>query len=55
VWRCEQSGFVAAALRELSVGLCKGNYLMDWASLGGSAGVSRRASAREFGLCRMCD
>jgi hypothetical protein len=33
-----KSGFVAAALQELSVGLCKGNYLMHRASLAGVAG-----------------
>jgi hypothetical protein len=37
-----KSGFVAAALRELSAGLCKGNYLMHRAVLGWLAGVSRR-------------
>jgi hypothetical protein len=35
-----KSGFVAAALQELSVGLCKGNYLMHRASQGGLAGVA---------------
>jgi hypothetical protein len=35
-----KSGFVAAALRELGEGLCKGNYLMHPVSLGVSAGVS---------------
>jgi hypothetical protein len=35
-------GFVAAALRELSLGLCKGNYLMHRASLGVLAGVAAR-------------
>jgi hypothetical protein len=37
-----KSGFVAAALQELSVGLCKGNYLMHRASLGVLAGVAGR-------------
>jgi hypothetical protein len=31
---------MAAALRELCIGLCKGNYLMHRASLGGLAGVA---------------
>jgi hypothetical protein len=35
-----KSGFVAAALWERSIGLCKGNYLMDRASLGVLAGVA---------------
>jgi hypothetical protein len=35
-----KSGFVAVALQELSVGLCKGNYLMHRASLGVLAGVA---------------
>jgi hypothetical protein len=35
-----KSGFVAAALRELSVGLCKGNYLMHRSLLGVLAGVA---------------
>jgi hypothetical protein len=37
-----KSGFVAAAIRELSVGLCRGNYQMYGASLGLLAGVSGR-------------
>jgi hypothetical protein len=35
-----KSGFVAAALRELSEGLCKGNYLMHRSLLGVLAGVA---------------
>jgi hypothetical protein len=35
-----KSSFVAAALREFSVGSCKGNYLMHQASLGVLAGVA---------------
>jgi hypothetical protein len=35
-----KSGFVAAAIRELSVGLCRANYQMYRASLGLLAGVS---------------
>jgi hypothetical protein len=42
-WRkVSKSGFVAAAIRELSVGLCRGNYQMYRASLGLRAGVSGR-------------
>jgi hypothetical protein len=37
-----KSRFVAAALQELRVGLCKGNYLMHWALLGVLAGVAGR-------------
>jgi hypothetical protein len=37
-----KSSFVAAAIRELSVGLCRGNYQMYRASLGLLAGVSGR-------------
>jgi hypothetical protein len=37
-----KSGFVAAALRELCVGLCMGHYLMNGASLGVLAGVAGR-------------
>jgi hypothetical protein len=61
-----KSGFVAAALRELSVGLCRGNYLMHWASLGALAGVAGRGfhpggdppvedvcDDRCFGCCRL--
>jgi hypothetical protein len=33
-----KSRFVAAALQELRVGLCKGNYLIHWALLGVLAG-----------------
>jgi hypothetical protein len=36
------SGFVGAAIRELSVGLCKGNYLMHRASLDVLAGIAGR-------------
>jgi hypothetical protein len=46
-----KSGFVATALWKLSVGLCKGNYLLHQTSLGVLAG----ASAWEWiGLLRMC-
>jgi hypothetical protein len=38
--KVSKSGFVAAAIRELSVGLCRGNYQMYRASLGLRAGVS---------------
>jgi hypothetical protein len=40
--KVSKSGFVAAAIRELSVGLCRGNYQMYRASLGLLAGVSGR-------------
>jgi hypothetical protein len=40
--KVSKSGFVAAAIRELSVGLCRGNYQMYRALLGLLAGVSRR-------------
>jgi hypothetical protein len=40
--KISKSGFVAAAMRELSVGLCRGNYQMYRASLGLLAGVSGR-------------
>jgi hypothetical protein len=40
--KVSMSGFVAAAIREISVGLCRGNYQMYRASLGLLAGVSGR-------------
>jgi hypothetical protein len=40
--KVSKSGFVAAAIREISVGLCRGNYQMYRASLGLLAGVSGR-------------
>jgi hypothetical protein len=46
-----KSGFVATALWELSVGLCKGNYLLHRASLGVLAGAS---AWERIGLLRMC-
>jgi hypothetical protein len=58
-----KSGFVAAAIREISVGLCWGNYQMYRASLGLLVGVSGRGltnverSVRELltPLRRCCD
>jgi hypothetical protein len=38
--KVSKSGFVAAAIRELSVGLCRAIYQMYRASLGLVAGVS---------------
>jgi hypothetical protein len=38
--KVSKSGFVAAAIRELSVGLCRGNYQLYRASLCLLAGVS---------------
>jgi hypothetical protein len=50
-------GFVAAPLAALLVGLCKGNYLMHWGSLGVLITLDRVAgwaSTREqIGLWRM--
>jgi hypothetical protein len=40
--KVSKSGFVAAAIRELSVGLCRGNYQMYRSSLGLLARVSGR-------------
>jgi hypothetical protein len=40
--KVRKSGFVAAAIRELSAGLCRGHYQMYRASLGLLAGVSSR-------------
>jgi hypothetical protein len=40
--KISKSGFVVAAIRELSVGVCQGNYQMYRASLGLLAGVSGR-------------
>jgi hypothetical protein len=40
--KVSKSGFVAAAIRELSVGLCRGSNLMHRASLALCAGVSGR-------------
>jgi hypothetical protein len=37
-----KSGFVAAALLKLSIGLCKGDYLMHRALLGVLSGVAGR-------------
>jgi hypothetical protein len=57
-WRCEQIRAVAAPLPALIVGLCKGNYLMHWESLGVLTTLDRVAgwaSTREqIGLWRMC-
>jgi hypothetical protein len=40
--KVSKSGFVASAIREISVGLCGGNHQMYRASLGLLAGVSGR-------------
>jgi hypothetical protein len=40
--KVSKSGFVASAIREISVGLCRGNYQMYRASLGLLVGVSGR-------------
>jgi hypothetical protein len=40
--KVSKSGFVASAIREISVGLCRGNFQMYRASLGLLVGVSGR-------------
>jgi hypothetical protein len=49
-----KSGSVAMELREISVGLCNGNYLMHRASLEVLAGVARASAREQMGLLRMC-
>jgi hypothetical protein len=48
-----KSGFVTAALRELSGGLCKASYLMHRASLGVLAGVASQGCRVRIGQIRM--
>jgi hypothetical protein len=49
-----KSGSVAMELREISVGLCNGNYLMHRASLEVLAGVAGASARERMGLLRMC-